>query len=657
MTFLMEICAGPAPAAADSGSGIGSRDVDGEAKVQERWSFSFSPASPDQGTPERHNQTVVRKLCVSLRTLMCFTRTLPADSACRNGILSERHWRCRVQDEFEVEPLGSDWTTQEFAVVGSGLGSLRLCVSYRQDLRVKVSNGTDHASHANSMLLGSQTDDMEVEEGYVNLLDPPPPPPPPSPPAASHSSPRTVDGRAAMATPPMSAKSSPRYGPALDKIAEESEFRHDGGVPAPGKKGIGMVEPIKSPGVISQLPRSGRPRSYSNASDASTMSTSSRGPSVPDHAVVLGATPPFALAPSSAPFPPPGLLSLGPPMGGCGSACSSRSTTPHSTPKLEPQPDPSIQGIARGPAGRSRQGADRVAEHSAHSTGAAVAPRPPSPTLQGGVFDDLSDIWMNAPVERGRRRVSSPRSVDAGSVSHSREGSLKAFHRVRSPQQEPQTEIFYFGMSDDEEEDSIEAVDEEDEGAPTAGLSMLQGEGAFVLGGSTPFDAEDLGLVLDKPEHSSTVSSPILAPARAVSPLIAQLNPLLSPVMSPCMTPGLLAQGEAYREREGLSKLSQPGSLGALPVASAARGERRLSVSSRGSGSSPRGNNAAATSSAAKGTAQDQELLSEMGELMVKLQHPPDLAITCQEIDASELMERLEHFREVVDSAMMRRDM
>jgi len=567
---------------------------------------------------------------------MCFTRTLPADAACRNGSLSERYWRCRVEQELPVEPLDSKWTTQEFAGVCSALGTLRLCVSYRQDLRWKWSSGIDHASQGSGVVLGSMTDDIEVEEGYVNLLDPPAPTPPP--PARVNSS--TAEARA-LATPPMSAKSSPRYGPALDKIAEEPEFSHNG-FPAKGYE----KRTVEAVTIVPQVARTGRPRSYSNASDASTMSTSSRGPSVPDHTVVLSSTPPFAL-PASAP-PPPGLLSLGPPLGGCGSACSSRSNTPHTSPKLGPQPDP-MPLPARAVASAHASGLPSGPSESLRNCTAVEAserpPRPASPTLQQGVFDDLSDIWMNSASERGRRwSLASPRSVDGGS----RDGSLKSLHRVRSPPQEPQTEIFYFGMSD-EEEDSDEAVDEEAGVSDDVGsLSIHEGEGAFVLGGGSPFDAEELGLVVDK---QATPASPPLRCPTAVSPLIAQLNPLLSPVLAPCVNPGFLAQGcMADAGKEGFSHL-----------AAKAATDRRLSTSSRGSGcSSP----AIGTASChigkdqpETGDSRDQRLLGEMGELMVKLQHSPELQIASQEIDVTELMERLEHFREVAGSAMIRRDM
>mmetsp|Transcript_50769 Transcript_50769/g.118637 ORF Transcript_50769/g.118637 Transcript_50769/m.118637 type:complete len:242 (+) Transcript_50769:1-726(+) len=241
---------------------------------------------------------------------------------------------------------------------------------------------------------------------------------------------------------------------------------------------------------------------------------------------------------------------------------------------------------------------------------------------------------MNAASERGRRwSLASPRSLDAGS----REGSLKSLHRVRSPPQEPQTEIFYFGMSDEEESD--EAVDEEAGASDdVSGVSIHAGEGAFVLGGGSAFDAEDLGLVVDR--QTSPAFPPLRCPT-AVSPLIAQLNPLLSPVLAPCVNPGFLTQG-CVADHLGMR----------------AGTDRRLSTSSRGSGcSSPALGPASCKDQPDTGDSRDQRLLGEMGELMVKLQHSPELQIASQEIDVMELMERLEHFREVAGSAQIRRDM
>eukprot|EP00971_Amphidinium_carterae_P110482 2188566-Amphidinium_carterae.1 len=94
-------------------------------------------------------------------------------------------------------------------------------------------------------------------------------------------------------------------------------------------------------------------------------------------------------------------------------------------------------------------------------------------------------------------------------------------------------------MSDEEESD--EAVDEEAGASDdVSGVSIHAGEGAFVLGGGSAFDAEDLGLVVDR--QTSPAFPPLRCPT-AVSPLIAQLNPLLSPVLAPCVNPGFLTQG------------------------------------------------------------------------------------------------------------------
>lgn len=117
-------------------------------QLLERWTFAFAPHK----APDRSNQTLVRKLSVSLRSLLCFTRLLP--TAVRDPSRT-RHWRCRVE---AGPPTGAETTSQHFVSLPSSIGSLTLSVSYRTDSPRPVSLGC--AS-------GSQMDRMEVEEGYV----------------------------------------------------------------------------------------------------------------------------------------------------------------------------------------------------------------------------------------------------------------------------------------------------------------------------------------------------------------------------------------------------------------------------------------------------------------------------------------------------------
>ena len=86
-SFQVEVCLGPR----DSRS----EDLN---RLLERWTFTFFPARHDPSPlPDRLNQTLVRKLSVSLRSLLCFSRLLPAYAFCRAPDAEERHWRFKVE--------------------------------------------------------------------------------------------------------------------------------------------------------------------------------------------------------------------------------------------------------------------------------------------------------------------------------------------------------------------------------------------------------------------------------------------------------------------------------------------------------------------------------------------------------------------------------
>lgn len=647
---------------------------DEPGELLERWTFTFFPAHPEPAVPDRFNQTLVRKLSVTLRSLMCFARLLPAYSFCR-GLQgsSPRHWRFRVEAWPPTSRVtaAQELVTQDFISLQSSVGTLRLSVSQRKDLKSAPANGVFRSTTA----IGSQLDPMEVEEGYF---------------AGSVDAPPSADPAASLGR--------------LHKIAEEPEAR----VPGPHTQAElrlndGAEQPSLSTTPSSAVhepasargDRTARPRLSSEDSNASTVSASSKAYSAPDHVVVLGATPPLAAAFGTS--PPPGLITLGP-HHRSDSASSSRSLTPQTTPKLGPLPEPSlgssnaeqrcrvpVSGAAAATAGAAAATGSTTslvaAASSVLSTAMApagivapgVAEHTPSPGLgtsmppvcRPGELDDLSGIWMSCPPEWGGRRrslslgtcsrgsgaysrslspedttqrtalaaaaaeapgASSATTAGGGSSSSGHCGGRRAARDGPSRPAEAESEICMFGMSDDEE-DELASEEDDDMEHNVVANTMKEGGGAAFA--NTCIDPGRLGLAsLDLPDQAAAqrpaAGNEAAGTPRMLSPLIAQLNPFTPPprLDLPPAALGPPGIGETAVVARGPAEMATTGA--AAPVES-------------------------------PGVPQDvQHLLAEMGDLVCKLQQKQELHVTSQEVPSDELLERLAHFRELARSPELR---
>eukprot|EP00913_Durusdinium_trenchii_P012821 g12038.t1 len=70
-------------------------DSSEEGELLERWTFTFlpAPAHPEANQLDRHNQSLIRKLTVVLRTLLFFVRLQPAHGLCRGPNAPARRGR------------------------------------------------------------------------------------------------------------------------------------------------------------------------------------------------------------------------------------------------------------------------------------------------------------------------------------------------------------------------------------------------------------------------------------------------------------------------------------------------------------------------------------------------------------------------------------
>jgi len=143
-----------------------SPDIDKKNRIIERWLFSFLTAQGD--TSEQKNRTLTRKLCVGLRSLLCYTRLLPGYSIFRRSLLEKssqergpsyiqaHHTRMDEETQFDENPVLQ--SKQEFLLLPSSIGTLRLRVSVN-----RFSSASDPDVKQHSKLLHI----IEVEEGYV----------------------------------------------------------------------------------------------------------------------------------------------------------------------------------------------------------------------------------------------------------------------------------------------------------------------------------------------------------------------------------------------------------------------------------------------------------------------------------------------------------
>eukprot|EP00930_Biecheleria_cincta_P036943 TRINITY_DN25325_c0_g1_i2.p1 TRINITY_DN25325_c0_g1~~TRINITY_DN25325_c0_g1_i2.p1 ORF type:complete len:347 (+),score=78.98 TRINITY_DN25325_c0_g1_i2:802-1842(+) len=335
------------------------------------------------------------------------------------------------------------------------------------------------------------------------------------------------------------------------------------------------------------------------------MSSSSRAPSFDQNAaqaVVLGSTPPLAAG------------VIGP--AGIGSASSSRPSTPlitpHTTPKLGPAPEPTVGGLSAS------------SSHPADATSSRLGA--PTQPLSGGVMEDLSNIWMSCPPEWGRKRsmslgAGSSRSLSPEDPSRFASASAElhfsgaargsAASSIDGMAHHSEGEICMFGM-DDEDKSEDEDIMERN---VVASAIMEGGDGGAFANLSGQLDAAKLGLGDFDFDGSSQPSSRKASgeehSRKMLSPLIAQLNPFLKPPSMdlPPAAGEPLGPGE---EAESLA-IAPASTSGAVEPA-----QKAVHV-----------------------------LLEEMGDLVCRLQRRQELAIVQQEASPEELLQRLEHFREV----------
>lgn len=251
--------------------------------------------------------------------------------------------------------------------------------------------------------------------------------------------------------------------------------------------------------------------------------------------------------------------------------------------------------------------------------------------LSGGVMEDLSNIWMSCPPEWGRKRsmslgAGSSRSLspeDPSRGAYSGAASAELYHSgglagrgsaassTCGMAHHSEGEICMFGM-DDEDKSEDEDIMERN---VVASAIMEGGDGGAFANLSGQLDAAKLGLgELDfdgSSQPSSRKASGEENAKKMLSPLIAQLNPFLKPPSMDLPPPA----GEPLGPGE---EAESPSLAPASTSGAAEPAQKAVHV-----------------------------LLEEMGDLVCQLQKRQELAIVQQEASPEELLQRLEHFREV----------
>eukprot|EP00928_Gymnodinium_smaydae_P074288 TRINITY_DN57351_c0_g1_i1.p1 TRINITY_DN57351_c0_g1~~TRINITY_DN57351_c0_g1_i1.p1 ORF type:complete len:769 (-),score=128.65 TRINITY_DN57351_c0_g1_i1:104-2410(-) len=654
-----------------------------DIQVLERWSFTFSNAQsePALASLDHCDQTLIQKMSITLRSLMCFVRILPAYASSRSAKdATKRRWRCRVEAARAVSSANrsastkDDFVSQDFTSVPSSLGTLRLTVSQWSGL---LPAATSSPVAANATTFGSQLEQLEVEEEYVAGVD--------------KGSIGGVDDACGTAS------SVP--GSRLDKIAEEPEGNSRAKAMQNARvQGSASSQPMEqsravSPGgerssVTGNTPPRDRRHSWESA--GSSQSSTSR--SVPDRAVVLTGTPPLVMA-GLGRSPVQGLITLGPQP--AISEPSSSAPSPFPSPQVRPTQEPQ-RGIVAGSGGYP---CGSTADQEASGENALEAPRPvtrePELTSGGGAsgkdivaatgagFDDLSDIWgRRSPspscdqrsrrqrqsesfASRGTERSLSPDdavgcrqslTASAGSGAAAGAGALD----LGAYEDEDEAEIRMFGMSDDEDDDEPRHTfhageeDEDDLGRNVVVSTLEQGGGggafagcaaaAAAAAGAGSLDIGGLGGLLGGEDADMERRRPSLQ-----SPLIATLNPFSTP---PKTSPRSSARNLPMPELE-LPPAAQSGdyagedSVGCSAMLHPQSADAFVTGASAGVAATDRSMVVTAADSGAGETPMDR-LLVEMGDLVCKLQQRRgELAITQQEVSADELLAQLDHFREV----------
>ena len=472
---------------------LNEEDGDGEGALLERWTFTFlpAPAYPEANQMERHNASLIRKLTVVLRTLLFFVRLQPAHGICRGQNAPARCHRFRVEawPPASRAPSPVELVSQDFVTLQSTVGTLRLSVSQRKDLKSISSAGPLKGVAA----ISSQTERIEMEEGFFAVTESPSRP-------EADLAPERVPGR-------------------LDKISEEPEVRYgEDGTPLAQTGAAGSVLPAETnPGASSSV------RAESTSSVQAERGTAS-------------STQPTNLS-SAAGHPST-------------SASSSRSMTPMGTPgstplqgPVEPGPglsspaverslsstDPSLQGGYEDKmALTSSEGAEDLntfwmsnlpewgrrrgrSLDGSHGTGTSRSVSPEAPSRQPSTGDLQSS--------RGRGW--------SGSVS-----STGAAPREQNP---GEGEICLFGMSSDEE-DKDAASDDDHLDRNVVASAIMEGGGGGAFATASRMDAAKLGFPDFESDGQPSISrrnsdSQGASPKAMFSPLIAQLNPFQPPSM------------------------------------------------------------------------------------------------------------------------------
>lgn len=600
-------------------------------QLLERWTFTFFPANPDPSGKDRFNQTLVQKLRVTLRSLLCFTRLLPVYNLCRGaGRAHPRRYAFRIEAWPPAKVTGAqDLVTDDFVSLQSSVGTLRLSVSHRKDLSF-LQLQVQPVQSKGVTTVASQLGKLDVEEGYFST----------NAGASDSASPTAVcdphsEELADVGAAVENSLSSSSRG-RLEKIAEDPEAP---GVPArqvdravsriasstASEGGIGADTPNECAhrsssaefvsGVASaeraignDVPTARLAEERMHGVDSASSSMSAQ---FEPNNVVIGSIAPFAASPAFA-WGSPGSsgravgVTLGP------SASSSRSQTPHSSPKLKPRSDaPQV------PSFPQQQGT--------------------SVTARCGDNDDLSNIWMRPPTEWSRRNsVSSySRGTQSRSLSPEVTGTSSVPRRPAASSGSSRSgaalsgtesggEICMFGMSDNGgylSEDG-EGPDEDDLLGRNVVASAVQGGGggAFASPGTSRMDGFVMGGGLDGLEKDET-------PVRQTSPLIAQLNPFAIP-------PSLDLPAAAVPI--SASEVARSGTDADPPHSG--RGDKSTESGARGMQQS-------VDSSDVKPDVQ--HLLVEMGDLMCLLQQQQEVGITLHEVSPADMLENLDHFKEV----------
>eukprot|EP00929_Paragymnodinium_shiwhaense_P008777 TRINITY_DN112756_c0_g1_i1.p1 TRINITY_DN112756_c0_g1~~TRINITY_DN112756_c0_g1_i1.p1 ORF type:complete len:733 (+),score=154.71 TRINITY_DN112756_c0_g1_i1:138-2336(+) len=608
------------------------KPADQERQLLERWTFTFYPAAQSDiavSTKDPCNQTIIQKMSVTLRSLLCYTRLLPAYSYCRHKP-SQIGRRLQIPADLSASSLPSDFVNFDFTSLQSSAGTLRLYVAYAKDLKSTVPCPFQASSQVTSSL-----DRIEVDDSFFSSSE------------------------------PQSTVSAPSLG-RLDKIAEEPQRQAankatKNGAPAQTAAPAGGYSAGES-----LLPR---PRCSSMDSVGSTQSTSSRGAPVPDHTIVLGAMPPLAAA-AGCRSPPPGLITLGPRpdvVSAPPSLPNSRTPSPQSTPPLGPCPEPGAANSGAGGVSARKHKSMPAQLSSSMESGGAALTAPPSPVVPGRELDNLSDLWPRPFKETrglGRNQLRSS-ETDAPRGASSRSPSPDMFQRggfgcssgrasaLFSSEAEMTAEIRMHGMSSDEEQQQEEDEDTASEaGAPAHDEELRKNIIASTLGEGTGGDGAfaDIGATLDLGLgglEGCLDSEPPPMKAKQ-SPLIAGLNPFSTPPWVDENTPWLTAP----------PTLDLPPSMEAA-AASVFEDGADAGPPCSGKESIVMKSSLAASGAATMQAMQDDAVVSEgpvdrllvdMGGLICKLQQKRELLVTQLEENPQELLERLQYFREFAES-------